>query len=411
VKIALLHYSYLPVIAGVELVMADHARLFAKAGHEVTVLADRPGAGAGGGIEVIGIPELNPRSLQMEAAQRALAGGAAGPVFEQAVTDLMIRLRPLLARQQVVMLHNVATMHFHLPLTAALWRLAEELTAVRFICWIHDLAACNPDYTPLPLDRFPWDLLAKVQPRYTYVAVSELRREQFLTLTGAPRNTCIGVPNGIAATALLDLPPQTAALERQAGLLPRDVVLLQPARLLRRKNIEFTLRVVAAIHATGRSCAALITAPPEIHHDGSGDYAREVRDLHGALSLERDVFFLHDRGAWSSVEVRGLYQVADALFFPSRQEGFGIPLLEAAVHRLPVFCSDLAVFRDLPMEGATTFHLDSDPTEVAAMIIQTLESNPAYRARKRTVRDFSWRAIYRNVLSRLLPREDTPPTL
>ena len=53
------------------------------------------------------------------------------------------------------------------------------------------------------------------------------------------------------------------------------------------------------------------------------------------LGLDFDVFFLQDRGAWDDVEMRGLFQVADALFFPSRQEGFGLPLLEAAIDELP----------------------------------------------------------------------------
>jgi len=32
-------------------------------------------------------------------------------------------------------------MHFHPALTAVLWTLADELAQVRFICWVHDLAA------------------------------------------------------------------------------------------------------------------------------------------------------------------------------------------------------------------------------------------------------------------------------
>ena len=49
-------------------------------------------------------------------------------------------------------------------------------------------------------------------------------------------------------------------------------MLLHPARLLRRKNVELTLNVTAAIKVAGHSCACLITAPPEIHHAASRAY-------------------------------------------------------------------------------------------------------------------------------------------
>jgi hypothetical protein len=55
-------------------------------------------------------------------------------------------LAPVLAGQEVVVMHNLLTMPFHPGLTEALWQLADDLTSVRFLAWVHDLAACNPDY-------------------------------------------------------------------------------------------------------------------------------------------------------------------------------------------------------------------------------------------------------------------------
>jgi len=40
-KIGILHYSYPPIIGGVESVMEDHARLFTKYGFKVTILVGR----------------------------------------------------------------------------------------------------------------------------------------------------------------------------------------------------------------------------------------------------------------------------------------------------------------------------------------------------------------------------------
>ncbi|HEV7403678.1 MAG TPA: glycosyltransferase, partial [Chthoniobacteraceae bacterium] len=55
-RIALLHYTCPPVAGGVERVLMDHARLFARNGHEVTIIC---GEGTGGsGIEVRVLPEM-----------------------------------------------------------------------------------------------------------------------------------------------------------------------------------------------------------------------------------------------------------------------------------------------------------------------------------------------------------------
>jgi glycosyltransferase involved in cell wall biosynthesis len=371
VRIALVHYTYLPVIAGVELVMAEHARLFRVAGHDVEVIAD----------------------------------------FEARGDRLVEDLRPVFAEQDVVILHNVATMHFHPQLTAAVWKLADELTAVRFICWVHDLAAVNPDYAPLPLDREPWALLARAHPRFTYVAVSELRRRQFIELTAQPASRCRTIPNGVDPTHLFDLPPRIAGLVERHALLERDFVLLHPTRLLRRKNVALTLQVAAALNAAGRSCAALITAPPEVHYSALAGYESGLRELRERLGLWNDALFLHDDGPLLDHELHALFRVADALFFPSRQEGFGIPLLEAALHRMPVFCSDIEPLNTLLGAGVTTFPLDAEPEEIAARIVATLAADRAFAARKETLRTYSWSAIYRNFLSPLLAETETatPP--
>lgn len=46
-------------------------------------------------------------------------------------------------------------------------------------------------------------------------------------------------------------------------------------------------------------------------------------------------------------ELTRYYSNASALFFPSYQEGFGLPLIEAMSIGLPVVCSDIPVFREI----------------------------------------------------------------
>jgi glycosyltransferase involved in cell wall biosynthesis len=61
----------------------------------------------------------------------------------------------------------------------------------------------------------------------------------------------------------------------------------------------------------------------------------------------------------SDAEVIYGYQHAKALIFASIAEGFGLPIVEAAQHGLPVLCSDIPVFREVGGEHVTYFSLDS----------------------------------------------------
>ena len=50
-----------------------------------------------------------------------------------------------------------------------------------------------------------------------------------------------------------------------------------------------------------------------------------------------------------------IYAVTTCLLFPSEGEGFGLPLIEAAQHRLPILARDLPVFREVAGEHAAYF--------------------------------------------------------
>lgn len=62
----------------------------------------------------------------------------------------------------------------------------------------------------------------------------------------------------------------------------------------------------------------------------------------------------------SDADLNYLYQNARALVFPSLGEGFGLPIMEAANHGLPVIASDIPIFRELAGDHISYFKtLDS----------------------------------------------------
>lgn len=59
-----------------------------------------------------------------------------------------------------------------------------------------------------------------------------------------------------------------------------------------------------------------------------------------------------------------LYEKCQGVLMPSNGEGFGLPLIEAAQHRLPILARDLPVFREVAGEHATYFS-GTEPSDLA----------------------------------------------
>ncbi len=330
-RVALLHYTLPPVIGGVERLVGDQARVLTALGHEVVLFSRSDRA----------------------SFQAWLSEPAAG----------------------AVLVHNVFTMPFDLEWTRELTRLAVTHSRLRWINWVHDVAAVNPQYA-----AFGW---SEPVPAALHVAVSEARRRDYLRASGLPDDAVRVIPNGIDLAAVLGLPRRLADLP----VWRHELVLAHPARLIRRKNIEFGLRVTASLRRAGLDAAYAVTGAPDPHQADGVRYLAELRALRDAEGLGQAAVFLGEEAPLNETEVRGLYQLADVLFFPSTGEGFGLPLLEAAAHRLPVWCSDLPVHREVLGSAAQFFDPAADPAEVSARIVQWWRAEPDGRARKVLLRD------------------------
>ena len=89
--------------------------------------------------------------------------------------------------------------------------------------------------------------------------------------------------------------------------------------------------------------------------------------------------------------LRILYRNARALVFPSRYEGFGLPLLEAMANDCPVICSDIAVFHEIGGDAAIYFtptQADSLAEGVAAL--DKADRAAMVRRGRLNVQRFSW---------------------
>ena len=97
---------------------------------------------------------------------------------------------------------------------------------------------------------------------------------------------------------------------------------------------------------------------------------------------------LHKRLFWfegiDDTYLDKLYDAADALIVASQAEGYGLPLIEAAHHNLPVIARDIPVFREVAQNCAYYFQDDNNPKTVADAIINWLK---LYKRKKHPLSD------------------------
>ena len=396
-RVGLLHYTCPPIIGGVESILYEQASRLSARNYPTTVIAGRGGPLPDGGrIQLLIIPELDSRHPQVTAVRERLTTGEVPGEFAALEGDIREKLRSSFADLDVVLVHNALSLHFNLPLTAALWALANE-PRPRIISWVHDLSWVNPLYRPWMHDGEPWDLLRRQHPRITPIFVSRQRMNEWHTLTGAPVNHNQVIPNGIDPSALLGLGAGARALVGRFNLLDSDVVMLAPVRITKRKNLEWAIEATAGVRDSGRHVQLLITGPPGPHNPRSQEYVDELKALTHRLQLDDAVRFLFEHGSSSATHdyavdaatLSDLYMLSDVVVLPSTSEGFGLPLAEAAILRVPVVATDLPAFREVAPEGAIVVPVDAGSSGFTKAVLQALDT-PAARLRRHVLDALSW---------------------
>jgi len=94
-------------------------------------------------------------------------------------------------------------------------------------------------------------------------------------------------------------------------------------------------------------------------------------------------------GPLDDSRLRSLYRGAQAFVFPSRREGFGLPILEAMALGTPVACAATAVAREVGGEAAEYF--PTGDSRALAEALRRVLRDPEQRAR-RVARGLAWSA-------------------
>jgi glycosyltransferase involved in cell wall biosynthesis len=99
-------------------------------------------------------------------------------------------------------------------------------------------------------------------------------------------------------------------------------------------------------------------------------YVASLRSLAGELGISGDVVFV---GGIPLEETVSFYRTADAFVYPSLNETFGLPILEAMACGCPVVTSDVSAMPETA-GGAAVLSDPKDPESIARAIVDTVGS-------------------------------------
>ena len=409
-NVALLHYSCPPVVGGVEEIIRQHASLLGRYYHNVKVFAGDGGIFAEN-IEIEINPLLGSRNRQVLNAHQLSVEGKVEKI-ERLTGKIYGYLKDSLKVFDVLIAHNVLTMPFNLPLSAALHRIGRE-GLIPIISWNHDSPYFYPD-RPKYLDIFPWNILKRAYAGIHYVVISESRKAMFTDLYGGRKGLYV-IPNGIDPIGFFRLDLSTVRLIQEQRLFEAEFLMVQPSRLHKRKNMELSIRVTRSLHDLGLKARLLITGAHDPHERKNLKYYRELKNLAARLGIEDDVLIMAEydfkSGETLSVDritIRDLYLISDILFLPSSQEGFGIPLLESGMIKLPIVCSNIPPFLEVGGEDVCFFDLADTPEKIAQKIMEFVERLKPHRMFRKVIRNYVWDNIYNEKLLPLLKNVINP---
>jgi glycosyltransferase involved in cell wall biosynthesis len=236
------------------------------------------------------------------------------------------------------------------------------------------------------------------------VTISEFRRRELAELMNISEEKIWVIPNGVDVARFFKFESVTTNLMEDLNLLDSWPIVLLPVRITPRKNIELAIDILAVLRREYPQAKLIVTGPLGPHNPANVAYFEKLTTLRSSLGLEDSVHFLAEltESLLPDAAISDFYHLADMLLMPSREEGFGIPVLEAGLAGLPAFCADIPPLRDLGGSFVNYFSLDDSPEHIAAHIIEELLMDRLFEGRVQVRSRFSWQKIYQDQIERLL---------
>lgn len=212
-----------------------------------------------------------------------------------------------------------------------------RLPLKRCVVTFHDLFVLSSEYSsPDFRARFAAQAREAGARADAIIAVSEFTKSQVMELLGVDGSKIRVVHHGVRELAL-----QPA---------PREKIVLSVGAIQRRKN---TARLVEAFESVDAAWSLVLA--------GSAGFG--AAEILGRIDSSRARDRIVVTGYLSAEELAAWYSRASVFAFPSLDEGFGMPVLEAMAAGIPVITSNRSALPEVAGDAA----LLVDPSDAAAL--------------------------------------------
>ena len=237
----------------------------------------------------------------------------------------------------------------------------------RTVSTFHDLFVMTGDYSsPEFRARFTAQARAAAARSDLIIAVSKFTAAQVEHLLAVEPSRIRVVHHGVRSHPLTTPNPENENLVLCVGVIQR------------RKNIA---RLVKAFEGLPDSWRLALAGAP----DGFGA-AEELRAVDESPARDR----IGVLGYVTSAELDSLYRRASMFAFPSLDEGFGMPILEAMAHGVPVLTSNCSAMPEVAGDAA----LLADPLNIGDALLRLAEDqslrDDLIRRGLEHIKQFTW---------------------
>lgn len=177
-------------------------------------------------------------------------------------------------------------------------------------------------------------------------------------------------PRTESKIAVIPMPIDPEVLRRESKADISGRIVLCPARLIEQKNLGVLLEAFAKASSEFPDAKLLIV--------GNGPKDAELKNKARNLDLEKKAEFLP---SMSPPKLGKLYQAAEIVMLVSKNEGFGLVLVEAFLFQKPVVAARSGGIPDIVTDGENGFLVDPDNTGEMAYALKKLLADADLRER------------------------------
>ena len=235
-------------------------------------------------------------------------------------------------------------------------------TGIKSVVTIHDLIFMrHPEYySPIDVAIYKWKFRNAIRQANRIIAISECTRRDIMELGEIDDSRIDVVYQSCDTRFHLQVSPEQKQDVRARYSLPKRYVLFV-GTIEERKNALLAAQ-------------ALPYLSDEIHLVLVGRQTAYAKTIFSFARQNGLANRIHMLSGVPTSDLYAIYQQAECFVYPSRYEGFGIPVIEAIQSRLPVIACTGSCLEEAG--GPDNVYVDPDEPQEMAMAIKSITDNP-----------------------------------